>query len=1249
MFRSRVVAALMVVAFVGLFPLVHALSADEAKAPDPALPKVLPDWKVEVLAEHPKIKHPSVVCCAPDGRIFVGEDPMDMGNASNQPTDRILCFHPDGKVTVFAENLYAVFGMQYIDGKLYVHHTPKFSVFTDDDGVGKDRRDLIEQTHPEPWTGGFNDHIPSNCRLAMDGYLYFSTGDKGIRGAVGKDGKAIEIHGGGVFRIRPDGTDLEVYSTGTRNHLDVAVTAEDEIFTYDNTDDGNGWDTRVTHMVDGGWYGYPHDYKPRRPYTLWMMLDYGGGSPTGATAYNEDALPAEYHGNLFLCEWGRSQLLRLEVAREGGSYKVVKRHDLLTRGTKEFRPVGIATTPDGLGFIVTDWNYGGWKSKTEAGRLLKVTYTGKSLAAPKPAWFIPAGSGKKFEATTAELIDGLKHPAESVRLIAQRRLAERGAEAVKPLTDLLADTKAPATARWHAIWALDALDGGKAGRPAIIAALKDSDASVRRQAARELGTRRAKEAAGELTKLLKDDDLSVRFRAATALGRIGDAGTVPALRDALAEKDVFTRYAVFTALNRIGRADAKAWPEIARGLASDQPAIREGTLFALRETYQPGVVDALAAAVRETSGPAEARAAALGALAELCHEPKPWDGKWWGTQPVKSPLPPKTGEWAGTETAQAVLRDALADSQVKVRTAAVQAVQVTHDASLAKPLADLFAKEKEPAVRKAIVQALAELKAPSAADLIAGVLKEPAANAELLPDALTAAEKIGGKPITIAVSELVAKDVGPEILVSALTVLGTLKAEAALPAIIQRVGHTDPKVRLAAVEALAHIGGDPAVNALLPLLTDKNPDLRRTAVTALGKLKAKSAIPGLLKAYASPDTRFEAIAALAEVPDVRALDAYLEGLGGKNAALREASGKAVAALRGEALPLIEAKMESTLLTPEVVGELQRIYATHQPITAWQLLGPFPNPVKEPFPVDKVPTEGEFKDVQGKAITWTKAKVEGEHGKVDFLKQMPVHSDVTVYALTDVESPVEREVEFLGGSDDSLTVWLNGQKIFEDLTDHGWKFDAYRFKGKLKEGKNVLLAKIGQHGGDWAFSVAVPAAQKGRLFESKPKKLDPAAYEAFALKNTGDVERGKKLFLDVKGLACTKCHKVKNEGTGDVGPDLASVGAKYNRAFLIESVLYPSKQILDGYKQTIVVTKDGKVLSGIVRGDTPQELTLIDAEGKKHVVPKANIDEVQLSEKSLMPEGLNTGLSLQDFADVIGYLESLKEKPPEPKK
>lgn len=219
-------------------PLVLALFALTAPVADP-LPKAPPGWTVELLAEQPKILHPSVCCFAPDGRLFVGEDPMDMGADSEKPTDRVLCFHPNGKVTIFADKLHAVYGLAYLDGKVYVHHCPKFSVFTDVGGEGKDRKDLIATTNPKPNTG-FNDHIPSDMRLGMDGWFYMSTGDKGIFGAVGTDGSKAEIYGGGVLRFRPDGSHLEVYSTGTRNHLDVAINAEDEIFTYDNTDDGHG-------------------------------------------------------------------------------------------------------------------------------------------------------------------------------------------------------------------------------------------------------------------------------------------------------------------------------------------------------------------------------------------------------------------------------------------------------------------------------------------------------------------------------------------------------------------------------------------------------------------------------------------------------------------------------------------------------------------------------------------------------------------------------------------------------------------------------------------------------------------------------------------------------------------------------------------------------------------------------------------------------------------------------------------------
>ena len=98
----------------------------------------------------------------------------------------------------------------------------------------------------------------------MDGWLYVSIGDKGIpkmtrketdQGSVHvaegrwrhtKEGNHISLEGGGVIRFRPDGSGLEVFASGTRNHLDVPLDEHDRIFrASDNTDDGDGWNTRL--------------------------------------------------------------------------------------------------------------------------------------------------------------------------------------------------------------------------------------------------------------------------------------------------------------------------------------------------------------------------------------------------------------------------------------------------------------------------------------------------------------------------------------------------------------------------------------------------------------------------------------------------------------------------------------------------------------------------------------------------------------------------------------------------------------------------------------------------------------------------------------------------------------------------------------------------------------------------------------------------------------------------------------------
>jgi putative membrane-bound dehydrogenase-like protein len=1238
-FRSR---ALVTRLFLTLL-LAAAASARAADAPpDPALPKAPGNWKVELIAKAPQIQHPSVVCCAPDGRIFVGEDPIDMHLPSSAAADRVLCFHPDGKVTVFAEKLHAVYGLAYLDGKVYIHHTPKFSVFTDDgSGVGKDRVDLIASTNPNPWnTGGFNDHIPSNFKLGMDGYFYLSTGDKGIYGAVGTDGSRAELRGGGVIRFRPDGTGLEVFSTGTRSHLDVSMNAEDEMFTYDNTDDGRGWWTRFTHMVDGGFYGYPWDYwpddatpakvedqiksgKPGQPYTLWRMAEYGGGSPCGAVGYNEDALPAEYRGNLFHCEWGKGHVARFVVERAGGTYRVASNEQFMTPGG-EFRPLGITVTPDGLGFVVTDWNLGGWKQPSEGGkrgRLFRVTWTGKSEAAPRPGWLVAAATGKPFAASRPELIEALKHPAQSVRMVAQRRIAERGSDAVAPLVALLKDTTAPPHARWHAVWALDGIDGGKAARQAIAAVVQDANAdpSVRRQAARQLGTRRAREASGALLAAASDRDASVRFHAATALGRVGDASTVPALLARAGEDDFFTQYALFTALNRIGRADPAAWSQIVRALQSSDLTVRGRATFAMRDAYDTALVNALAGYINDTSNDTNARAAALAALAPLHRKEKPWDGDWWGTQPVLAPRPKKEVEWEGTPAVVAAVRAGLKDTAPAVRLAAVKGLQAAPDPAAGDELAAMFEGEADAGVRVEVLKAVAASKPEAAASFVGTILRDPKADPALVPDAVRIAQRVGGPDMLEALARAAASDAPPGVIVQVL-------------------------------DALSRVKGGTAVAVASKLVADrgKPAEVRRAAAAALAASRSADAVPALLRAFGDEAIRREAIVALAAIPDARALDAYLEGLDSKDGTVRQRCRDALKSIAGQALPLVEARLDKAPFSTQVMGELQNVFTAHQPIREWRVLWPWPSDAGDPFPPQALdsPAPGTIKAPDGRELRWRTVRGRGPDGMVD----LGSDSRSEAYAFAEIKSDAGRAVQFRVGSDDRMTLYLNGRLIHEDLADGGWAPDEATISAELKPGRNVLVAKVGNTGGGWMFSVAVSGEPKGKLFEYNAKSLDPAAFARFAETHPGDAANGKQLFSAAAGVACVKCHQAPGvAGGGEVGPSLAGVGAKYDRAKLIESVLYPSKQIFDGYEQTLVRTKDGTTHAGGVRGETQDELTLIDSENRKTVIRKADIERRKVSEVSLMPDGLQTALKAQEFADLIAYLESLKEPPAPAKK
>ena len=161
----------------------------------------------------------------------------------------------------------------------------------------------------------------------------------------------------------------------------------------------------------------------------------------------------------------------------------------------------------------------------------------------------------------------------------------------------------------------------------------------------------------------------------------------------------------------------------------------------------------------------------------------------------------------------------------------------------------------------------------------------------------------------------------------------------------------------------------------------------------------------------------------------------------------------------------------------------------------------------------------------------------------------------------------------------------------------------------------------------------------------PARTDPAqqlrGYRDFAMGREGNPERGRKLFHDEARAACVKCHSI--DGTSSkAGPDLIAVGDKFPRRDLIQSILEPSATIAVGYGTTVVETKSGEEFQGIIKSSPDGGLDLMGADGKHILIAKADIQKQRGTAVSLMPEGLHTAMSQQEFTDLVEYLVTLKQ-------
>jgi putative membrane-bound dehydrogenase-like protein len=139
-----------------------------------------------------------------------------------------------------------------------------------------------------------------------------------------------------------------------------------------------------------------------------------------------------------------------------------------------------------------------------------------------------------------------------------------------------------------------------------------------------------------------------------------------------------------------------------------------------------------------------------------------------------------------------------------------------------------------------------------------------------------------------------------------------------------------------------------------------------------------------------------------------------------------------------------------------------------------------------------------------------------------------------------------------------------------------------------------------------------------------------------VKSKGDSIRGRALYLNAKTLACINCHKLEGVG-GNVGPDLTRIWETQSLEKVMESMIDPSKEIKEGYQAYRATTKKGLIYTGLKIVDTPSELVLKESTGKEVRIAKSDLEEVEVSKQSLMPDNVLSQLSFDQFIDLVAFL------------
>jgi putative heme-binding domain-containing protein len=635
--------------------------------------KVPEGYEATVFAQAPGLGYPTACSAAIDGTLFVAVD--ENGSLDRKEKRgrivRLRDTNGDGRADetkIFAE-MDSPRGVIWdgpsgtAPGTLYVMAPPNLTAYTDTDGDGKaDKQEDIV-------TGlGFDlkfrgaDHTTNGCRMGIDGFIYVAVGDYGFTSATAKDGTTLSCRGGGIVRVRPDGTGFEIVARGQRNIYDVAISPTLDLFTRDNTNDGGGWDVRLSFVPPGAHMGYPYLFKNFPEDMVQPLADLGGGSPCGALWVDEPGL----QNGLYTVEWGRNAIMYHPLTQDGASFKAEQKEWL-----KISRPTDMDVDASGRIYITS------WDGAT-------FTYNG-----PNAGYVLLVTKKDAPKVEIPDLSDSSAIPSAIISQSATLRLAGQAAfkrsgwrdQDLDALMKNVSNRDVPLAGRIAALYTAVQLTRGFGEIPESDLLQDEQLSEFAVRALGEIQTEVVIPHFGPVIALLKSPSPRVRAAAVGAMRRMagkpltaaatatrseeavkelrqraideGGQGLLPHVADA---DPVVSHLAIRTL------SELKAAQVCLNALDSADENVKPGALRALYGIYHQVVVDGLIGRLPSATG--ELRRGILNALCRLDNQDAPYvDPKvWWGTRPDTSGPVYQPIRWDQSDKIEAALKVALDSS-----------------------------------------------------------------------------------------------------------------------------------------------------------------------------------------------------------------------------------------------------------------------------------------------------------------------------------------------------------------------------------------------------------------------------------------------------------------------------------------------------------------------------------------------------------------------------------------------------------